>query len=275
MQDKTKEQLVEEIETLRGKLAELEQEKAGRKWMGELCDNKAKYRILFDSSLTGQYVTEIEGRIVAVNKYGAEVMGFEQPEDLIGRNITDFYRNQKDREKIIEGIKKGGVRSYDLDIVKQDNSIINALLSTSLIELREGKFILTSAMDITQRREAERIINHRLKFEETIADVSTRFVGGTDIDDAINASLEDIGRLNGVSRAYVFMVNEAGTMADNTHEWCATGVSQQIDNLKNLPIEMFPWSLDELSEGKVMQIDDVSKLPDERRVLAGISHINS
>jgi len=52
--------------------------------------------------------------------------------------------------------------------------------------------------------------------------------------------LEDIGKLSGASRAYLFLFNEDGDTMDNAHEWCAEGVSPQIDNMKNCPMDMAP-----------------------------------
>jgi len=48
---------------------------------------------------------------------------------------------------------------------------------------------------------------------------------------------------------------------DNTHEWCAKGVSPQMRNLKNLTSEMFPWGMKAFRKRKVVRINDVSKMP--------------
>ena len=47
--------------------------------------------------------------------------------------------------------------------------------------------------ELNERKRAAEEIQRRLEFEETIAKVSSRFVGISDLDAAINNSLADIG----------------------------------------------------------------------------------
>jgi len=98
-------------------------------------------------------------------------------------------------------------------------------------------------------RETGEVLKRRLTFEKTIANVSSRFVSFSNINDAINASLAEVGRFSGADRVYVFLFGADGTTMNNTHEWCAEGVSPQIDNLKNLPCKMFPWWMEKLYKG--------------------------
>jgi len=120
--------------------------------------------------------------------------------------------------------------------------------------------------EIARRKEAEESIKHKLEFEKTISSISSRFISVSNIDEVINASLADIGRLSGANRSYLFLFKEDGlTTMDNTHEWCAEGVSPQIDNLQNLPSDMVLWWMKKLRNGEVIHIKDVSKLPSEAK----------
>lgn len=107
--------------------------------------------------------------------------------------------------------------------------------------------------------------DRRLELERTISRISSRFVRSADIDDAIDASLADIAKLSRAGRAYLFLLRDDGATMDNSHEWCAEGVSPQKDNLQNLPSEMFPWWMAKLNRGEVIHIVDVSKMPPEAR----------
>ncbi|MBI2958382.1 MAG: GAF domain-containing protein [Chloroflexi bacterium] len=110
----------------------------------------------------------------------------------------------------------------------------------------------------TQRRRSE-------EQAKKLAAISARFVDPKELDEAINASLADIGVLSRAGRAYLFLLREGGTIMDNSHEWCAPGVSPQIDNLKNLPVDTFPWWMARLRNGEVIHITDVSRLPPEAK----------
>ncbi|MDD5420341.1 MAG: PAS domain-containing protein, partial [Methanomicrobiaceae archaeon] len=82
---------------------------------------------------------------------------------------------------------------------------------------------------------------------------------------AVNASLRDIGILSGASRAYLFLMRDGEPVLDNTHEWCADGVSPQIENLQNQPDDMAPWWMGKLRRGEIIHIADVTLLPLEAR----------
>ncbi|MCK4516844.1 MAG: GAF domain-containing protein, partial [Spirochaetaceae bacterium] len=105
----------------------------------------------------------------------------------------------------------------------------------------------------------------KLAFEETLARISGRFVGGTDLHDAITASLADAGRLSGADRVYVFQFRDGGSAMDNTHEWCAAGVTPQIDNLQNIPSSTFPWWMAKLRAGETINVVNVSAMPEAAR----------
>jgi PAS domain S-box-containing protein len=50
---------------------------------------------------------------------------------------------------------------------------------------------------------------------------------------------------------------------DNTHEWCAADVSPQITHLQNLPVSVFTWWMQRLSNNEIIHIEDVALLPAE------------
>jgi PAS domain S-box-containing protein len=119
--------------------------------------------------------------------------------------------------------------------------------------------------DVTAYKKMGESLKWRLEFEKIIANISSRFVEDSDVDKSIYAALRDMGTLNEASRAYLFLFSEDGTSVDNTHEWCADGVTSQIDNLQNLPTEMFPWWMHKLRNREVIHITDVSKMSEEAK----------
>jgi PAS domain S-box-containing protein len=126
--------------------------------------------------------------------------------------------------------------------------------------------------ELNERKLAAEAIQRRLEFEEIIAKVSSRFVGMSDLDKAINDSLGDIGRLSHASRVYLFLLHSENNVMENTNDWYADVASSQIPNLKRIPIDMFPEWMTKLSNGEAIHISDVSKIPDastEKEMLVG------
>jgi PAS domain S-box-containing protein len=126
--------------------------------------------------------------------------------------------------------------------------------------------------ELNERKLAAEAIQRRLEFEEIIAKLSSRFVGISDLDKAINDSLGDIGRLSHASRVYLFLLRSENNIMENTNDWYADVVSSQIPNLKRIPIDMFPEWMTKLNNGEAIHISDVSKIPDastEKEMLVG------
>ena len=63
------------------------------------------------------------------------------------------------------------------------------------------------------------------------------FMSLAESGDDINELLQAVAEYYAADRAYVFEITEDGLAVDNTYEWCREGVSAEIGNLQNVPIE--------------------------------------
>lgn len=110
---------------------------------------------------------------------------------------------------------------------------------------------------------AETDLERRLAFDRTIAKISTRFVMNTgEFETLVQKSLEDIGLLSRADRTYIFKFKDELKLMDNTFEWCAKGVSAEIDDLQDLPTALFPWWMSKLTRHEMIIIPKVSALPE-------------
>ena len=56
-------------------------------------------------------------------------------------------------------------------------------------------------------------------------------------------------------------------MMDNTHEWCSKGVTPQIENLKDIPVdEELPWFAEHIRRRDIFHVPDVAALPPEAQL---------
>jgi len=138
------------------------------------------------------------------------------------------------------------------------------MIEDKAIKWPDGRDVkLEFAIDITHRKKEEEAIRRQLEFMDTVKRISSRFVGVSDIDEAINESLADIGIISGAGRAYLFYMSQDETTMSNTHEWCAEGVLPQKDRLQNVPNNELSWWMEKLNKGEVIHIPDVAGLPAE------------
>jgi two-component sensor histidine kinase len=117
--------------------------------------------------------------------------------------------------------------------------------------------------EIAERKQVEDTLKSRLALQKAVSSTSSQFVVASNLDRAINTSMAEIGTLRGASRVYLFRFDEGLKRMTNTHEWCAEGVTSQIDNLQGLPSATVPWWMEKLKKGEAIRISDVSELPEE------------
>jgi diguanylate cyclase (GGDEF)-like protein/PAS domain S-box-containing protein len=97
-------------------------------------------------------------------------------------------------------------------------------------------------------------------------------VADQDIDAGINDALASIGTFAGVDRSYIFLADADLALIHNTHEWCAPGITPELESLRDVPFDTISWWRPRLLRGESVYIPDVQGLPearaDERAILA-------
>lgn len=106
-------------------------------------------------------------------------------------------------------------------------------------------------------------VQQQSTFQDMLLDLSTSFINLPieDIDSAINASLERMATFVGADRAYIFDYNFEKRTMTNTYEWCADGITPQIDLFQNSPIDSIPDWIEPHINGEHILIEDTSRLP--------------
>src|SRR2546428_1351896 len=70
----------------------------------ELTRSEAFYHSLFDLSPDGVLVATLNGTIVLANPRTAEILEFDRPQELIGRNAIELYVHPEDRALLLEQV---------------------------------------------------------------------------------------------------------------------------------------------------------------------------
>mgnify|MGYP006276538145 CR=1 FL=1 len=125
--------------------------------------------------------------------------------------------------------------------------------------------MIGSHQEISEKKKAEDKLAASRAFERLTTDIANRFsnLPADQIDDMVQETLRLIGEQVQADRAYVFLFTDDLHLMDNTHEWCAKGIEPQIDQLQNLPTELFPWWMKQIRSDQVIHIPRVDQLPEE------------
>ncbi len=233
----------------------------------ELYQTEKLFKVLFENINSGVAIYETidngENFIVReMNKAGLVICEVTR-KNLIGKNLSDVFPSV-DEFGFIDALRrvwKSGKPERTPTALYQDDRVygwtemyIYKLPSEKIVAIFESQ---------TKLIEVEQNFKKKVEFEKTLSTISTRFVNPDNIDEAINSSLKDIGILSQASRSYIFIFSDDKVTMSNTHEWVNKGVSSQLAQLQDLPIEFFSWSINKIKKGEDLNIENVEELPPE------------
>ncbi len=124
-----------------------------------LSESEAKYRSIFENIQDVYYETELDGTITEVSPSIAFLSrGQYKREDLIGKNLSDFYANPASRRNLLAQLQdRGRINDYEITLRNRDGSMIACSVTARI--RRKGRTgataIVGSMRDITPRKQAE------------------------------------------------------------------------------------------------------------------------
>jgi PAS domain S-box-containing protein len=160
--DKTKAQLLEELEVLREGLPELERVDAARREAEKaLRESEERYGTLVRTSADAVTVSDLDWRITDVSDRTLELHGCEKADELIGRSAFELIAPEdraKAKKDLRKTLKKGSVQNVEYILLRRDETRFIGELNASLMRDAEGKpkaFVAT-IRDITDRNRTEK-----------------------------------------------------------------------------------------------------------------------
>ncbi len=110
-----------------------------------------------------------DGRILWCNEKTATLFG-GTVESLIGRRIHEFYRDDKQREKMLHTLEKEGqIRYFEMTAVTEDGEELELRGSVNPIEYNEEAAVIGIMENITAQKEAQKMFE-RTKHAENLVD---------------------------------------------------------------------------------------------------------
>ena len=247
MQDekKSNNELIQELEHLQRRLAELPSVRAELDRAGEaLKVQKANLENLIENLPEAIALLDQDDRVVRINREFTRVFGYT-PEEAVGRPINDLIVPPQLIEEGVHfyrAITDGSTVDAETLRRRKDGSLVPVSVLAILVHNEEGKGeICAIYRDITERKHAEEELRRRDAILEALAAATRRFLEETPLDRGVQQMLEQLGRATGVSRVYVFANHRAEDetlLTSQRYEWVVPGIAPQIDNPDT---QNFPW----------------------------------
>ena len=216
------------------------------------------FRILGESVAFAVFAYS-DNRFIYANAAASEISGYSR-EELASTNISDMFDPtvsavlpEFNREL---GIYPPFEHPIEIPFRAKDGSS-GCILLTNAHALNDGAIIgIGTAVDITQRKTAEAIAERRLDLENSLTDISHRFLalGTEDLDDGVSFALNTLGSAAGTLCTFIILVDDdQWTITDEF--WRNQGeFSHEKTNSRNL--EDYGFVRDNLINQEVLIISD-------------------
>jgi PAS domain S-box-containing protein len=280
----------QELERHRDRLGEMVSQRTAelRSANQELAREQSFSSAVLDTVGALVVVLDREGRVVRFNQACEDITGWDAAE-VRDKPFWDLFLLEEELEPVkavFHDVSEGRFPNENENywLAKSGERRLIRWSNTALLG-RYGtvQYVIATGIDVTQQRRAEREIRHthdrleqqveertaelrrRVAFENLVSTISTDFINRApeDIDEGISQALEAVGKFMNVDRSYVFLFSRDRRTMDNTHEWCAKGITPQIERLKNVAVDDLEWSNEILLRGDVLHIPSVADLPPE------------
>jgi PAS domain S-box-containing protein len=121
----------------------------------------------FESSLSAIGITDIRGKILYVNDSLVRMWGYESKDEIIGRQLPEFWSGNRIFKNIETTLREGGEIGENIG-KRKDGITFNVQFSSSLIKDEKGqpKYFFGSFLDITKRK----------KMEEEVRNIETKLL---------------------------------------------------------------------------------------------------
>lgn len=214
---------------------------------------------IFDVSEVGIFVTDAVGKIVRVNDSFIRAYGWNRDE-LINSDFTDLVTHDE-RERARINHKKYisvGVRSSgEIKIIRKDGTVANVLFTSATLELSQNrKFLVTTVMDISLRKQMEQSLRHAKEQADTANRAKSAFLA--------NMSHELRTPLNAIIGFSEMMLKETfGPVGNDKYKEYLSDVHLSAEHLLSIINEVLDMSKIEAGRLELFEEDvNISELVD-------------
>jgi len=240
--DKTKGQLIKEVEALRQRMAELAKSDAERRRDEEaLQQSEEKYRHLFNDLNDAAFLADVEtGIIIETNRQGVALSGRSRHE-IVGMHQSQLHPPDKAdeyRQRFGRHIVGGHAADYDGEVIRKDGTIVPVRISASTLTIGGQRLILGLFYDITERKQAEETLRESERRYRLLAENATDVIWTVDMNMCLTYISPSVTRLLGysVEEAMAKAMEEVFTLASFEVAMKALAEELAVENMEQVDL---------------------------------------
>ncbi len=126
-----------------------------------LRESETRFATIFHASPTAIALTRLrDNQLIDVNQAWLDLTGYHK-EEVIGKRVQDLnlWVNPENRAQLIKALgERGPVEKFEFQMRRKSGEAVDLLFSAEVIVLAGGAHMLSMAMDISERKQAEEML---------------------------------------------------------------------------------------------------------------------
>lgn len=172
-----------------------------------------------------------------INAVNESYKSFERDKDLMDHA---FKQSEEEYNEINESLKNENILKQKsisnlYEFIKILDPSVDNRYSEDLTEL--SSYVTEQ---LKKRIFLQEQLNKQLEFQNLLMDISSEYINIPieKVSQSVNKSLREMSEFVKADRAYIFRYDFAEKTCSNVYEYCSEGITPQIENLQDIPLEM-------------------------------------
>ncbi len=130
--------------------------------------SEERYREYFEENISGTYISNPDGHLIACNEEYRRIFGFNSLKHALDTPINNFFKNSNDRIDFLKILKKEKrVTGFEPELLRSDGTPIHLLENASGVFDEDGnlKHIRGFLLDVTEQKKLEAQLQQAHKME--------------------------------------------------------------------------------------------------------------
>ena len=239
----------------------------------QLAQSESHYRSLIENTSDMVSIVWPNGEVVYQSPSLEFMLGYK-PQDVVGLNVFDVVHpdDVTSTQNALMSLTESNLpsRVFEARFRHLNGHWVHLEMTGKMI--RDGQqtgSIVMSSRNITERKQAEQIIQRQAESERLVSEISERFtrMAAGKMDETINTTMQRVGEFVGVDICRLFLLDEDGVQLTNTHEWCAPGIASALMLMQHVPFyQQYGWWNQQLRAYKVIHMASLDEFPPESKM---------
>lgn len=174
--------------------------------------SEEKYRTIFERSRDAILLTDIEGRLIDINRAAIKIFGYESKKEIQSlETATELFNNPTELKTFQDVLaQKGSILEFEPTFKRKDGSLFDASVTSSVITDVTGRStgLVVMVRDITSRNQAQKKIEKRNARLATLNAIATTVNSSLELNEVLEITIDKILEILESDNIRIYLLDE-------------------------------------------------------------------